>query len=408
LSGGFRKQLIQRSFLERHYAQNLQKSVKRKLQRQPLLDDRHKDINRDGDPNLGPHRVLGCSIESFDPQVLFDPTEKQFDLPAKFVEHGDGQRRKKKIIRQKSEITVVLPVVVADPAELVGVILAGLNSGENDRLVAGQVHGFIDGSRIDATGLEVRLGADDKKGPAQMKGKKPREVEVAPVENIEATGLGNEIVQNPHVVRFSIRHLDKRRDRTPQIEKGMELDGAFAFAEKGPGKKRQTEVDGSRVEGVDGVFEFQTKILVGVKTTGLGNEDLSKIGVNVPIALFVGVSQGVPRNTATDAHVIEAILHRSQTGLDIAETFAVRQLSEGQTEELIETGETFDLVIPAVAPDAFSEFVKRQKIRDLGEDCRRRIHRSLLSVEGQKSDHNTKSRLNRLRRKSVVTYDICT
>ena len=408
MNGRFRKQLIQRSFLERHNAQNLQKCVERKLQRQLLLDDRHEDISRDGDSDLRPYRVLRSSVERLDPQVLFDPAEEKLYLPAKFVEHGDGQRGKKKIIRQKREKAVVLPVVEADPAELVGVTLAGQNAAEDDDLVAGQVHGFIDGSGVESAALEVRLGADDKKGPVLMKSKEPREVEIAPVEDIERTGLGNEIVQNPHVVRFSICHLDKRRDRTPQIEKGMELDGAFAFAEKGPGKKRQTEVDRGGVEGIDGVLEFQTEILVGVKTTGLGDEDLGEIGVNAPIALFVGVSQGVPGDMPTDPHVIEAILHRSQTGLDISETLAVGQLSEGQAEELIETGETFDLVIPAVAADAFSELVKRQKVHDLGEDGRRRVHRSLLFVAGQKSDHNTKSHSNRLRPKSVVICGICT
>ena len=93
-----RKQLIQWDFLERCYAQNLQKSVERKLQRQPLLNDRDEHVNRDGHPDLRPDRVLRRPIERLDPQVLFDPAEEKFDPPAKLVELGDRQRGLKKIV----------------------------------------------------------------------------------------------------------------------------------------------------------------------------------------------------------------------------------------------------------------------------------------------------------------------
>jgi hypothetical protein len=240
-----------------------------------------------------------------------------------------------------------------------------------------------------------------------MKGEEPGEVHIAPIEDIESARLWKEIVQDPHIVRFSICHLDKRGDRTPQVEKRMELDGPLARAEKSPGKKGQAKVDRGGIESVDGVHEFQTKILVGIKSTSFGDKDLSKVGVDAPVARFVGVGQVVPGNMSADPHVIEAIPHRSQTGFDVAETLSIRKLSKRQAEELIETGKTLDLVIPAVAANAFSEFVERQEVHNLGEDGGRRVHRALLAVEGQKGDDNTKSRSNRLRPKSLVIYGRC-
>jgi len=97
--------------------------------------------------------------------------------------------------------------------------------------------------------------------------------------------------------------------------------------------------------------------------------------------------------------MIKSALHGSKAGLDIAETFAIRQLSEGQTEELIETGEALDLVVAPVTTNAFSKLMERQKVHDLREDGRRGIHRSLLAVAWQKSDNNTKMPSNRLRPK---------
>jgi hypothetical protein len=64
-------------FLEQRQAQNLQNSVEIGLEIEALSDDRHQDVDRDGDPYLGFDGVFGGAEERFDPQVLFDPFEKQ-------------------------------------------------------------------------------------------------------------------------------------------------------------------------------------------------------------------------------------------------------------------------------------------------------------------------------------------
>jgi hypothetical protein len=54
-----------------------------------LLDDRHQDIDADGDPNLRPHSVLGGAVEALDAQVLLDLLEEQFHLPSAPVQGAD-------------------------------------------------------------------------------------------------------------------------------------------------------------------------------------------------------------------------------------------------------------------------------------------------------------------------------
>ena len=49
-----------------------------------------------------------------DAQVLFDPFEKQFHLPARFVKLSDGQRRKLKIVREEPRAPVILFVIEND------------------------------------------------------------------------------------------------------------------------------------------------------------------------------------------------------------------------------------------------------------------------------------------------------
>ena len=396
-----RKQLIQWDFLERGHAQNLQKIVEREVHGHFFLDDRNERINRHGDPDLRPHRVLRRPIKRLDAKILLDPAEKQFDSPAEFVELGDRQRRLKKVVGQKREVAVILSIEKTNPPQRLGIFDFRSGAGQDDGLVGSQVHSFIDGSRHDPTRLKIRLGSDDEKHAVLVKGVEPAEVQIAAIQDVKSTGLEGQFVEDPDIVRFSIRHMDKSRDRASQIEKRMELDGPFALAELGPGKKRQAQVDRRGIEGEDRFLELQTDVFLAIKPTRLVDKDVGEVGVDSPIAGFVGVGQVASRNTATDAHVVKPILHGQKTSLDIAEAFPVGQLGESQAQELIETKEVFDFVVPAVTPHAFSEFVQRQESHDLGEDSRLRVHRSLLGV--RKSADYTKSRSNRLRPKSDVS-----
>ena len=65
--------------------QNLENRVEAGLQLEALLDNRDQDVDRDGDPDLGLHRVLGGSVERLDVQVLLNPFEEQLHLPAAAV-----------------------------------------------------------------------------------------------------------------------------------------------------------------------------------------------------------------------------------------------------------------------------------------------------------------------------------
>jgi hypothetical protein len=55
--------------------------------------DGDEDIDRDGDPDLGHDGILAGADEGLDAQVLFDPLEEEFDLPALLVDLRDGGAR---------------------------------------------------------------------------------------------------------------------------------------------------------------------------------------------------------------------------------------------------------------------------------------------------------------------------
>ena len=378
--------MIQRDFLESRHAQNLQKSVERAVEREPLLNDRGKHVNRDRDPNLRLHCILRRPIKRLDPQVLFDPPEEQFHAPTAFIQSCNGQRRKDKIIGEKGQIAAVLSVVEPDAADPGGVGVVGIKAREHNRLITGQICGPIDGPGVESAALEIRLGADDEESLVLVKNVETGEIEITAVEDIETAGFGNQVVQDADIMYFSFCDLDKRWDRIPQIEQRMELDGGLVFPEYRPGKKRQAQIDRCGIEGINGLLKFEPEIVVGIKIASLMNEDLGKVGVDPPVASLVSVGQSTSRHPAAESHVIEFHRHRSQASLDIAETLAVGQLSEGHGEKLIPAREIFDLMAAAVAGDAVAELMDGQKIDELGEDSLTDIHRPLPAVAGQQND----------------------
>jgi hypothetical protein len=115
--------LKQRLFLENGDAENLENCVEALLQMQPLLDYGYQDVDRDGNPHLRLHGVLGSSEERLDPQVLLDPPEEEFDLPPLLVEQGDALRGKREIVGQENQFLLVLDVEESDATEFVGVML---------------------------------------------------------------------------------------------------------------------------------------------------------------------------------------------------------------------------------------------------------------------------------------------
>ena len=102
------KRLIYRDFLEECDREDLEQCVERSVEGEALLDDGDEDVDRDGDPDLGLHGIFGCPEEPFDPQMLLDPFEEQFDLPATFVERADGRRWQSELVGEEN--TSVLPV----------------------------------------------------------------------------------------------------------------------------------------------------------------------------------------------------------------------------------------------------------------------------------------------------------
>jgi len=138
------KRLIDGHFFEEGDRKDLEQCVEGGIEVEPLLDDSDKHVDRDGDPDLGLHGVFRGSEEPFDPQVLLDPLEEQFDLPAALVEGADGRGRQAEMVGEKDECFEGFGIVEADPAQMLGIALAGVVAIERDGLIADDAGRAVD------------------------------------------------------------------------------------------------------------------------------------------------------------------------------------------------------------------------------------------------------------------------
>ena len=104
-----------------------------------------------------------------------------------------------------------------------------------------------------------------------------------------------------------------------------------------PRKDRQTQVDGRRVERVDGIGEVQPQILPNIELPG--PDDLGEFGMDAPVAPFVGIGERRAPHRFAEAHAIElGGLHR-QTSLDVAQALPIGELREGHRPIVLGTGQ---------------------------------------------------------------------
>src|SRR5262245_37486485 len=100
-----------RGFFEQRETEDLQDFGEAAGNVEFLFDDRDEHVHADRDPDLGFYCIGASAIESLDSQMLFDPPEEQFDLPATLIELGNGQRRQLEVVRKKDESPLVLSIV---------------------------------------------------------------------------------------------------------------------------------------------------------------------------------------------------------------------------------------------------------------------------------------------------------
>jgi len=209
-----------------------------------LFQDGDQKINADSDPYLGFDGVGRCAVKGFDPQMLLDPAEEEFHLPALFVNIGDGYCGNGKDIGQVDKTLVGVQVHVGHPAQGLRVGSSGFLCCENNVLIGTKPQRFVYFLRIEATVPKIALGANYKESGKKIHGIKPRKVYVSTIHGDDGIFFQREDIQDIDIVYFAGSQTDKRRNGSPQIEEGVHLDGGFGLAKMRPREEGKAQIDG--------------------------------------------------------------------------------------------------------------------------------------------------------------------
>lgn len=84
------------------------------------------------------------------------------------------------------------------------------------------------------------------------------------------------------------------------------------------GEHRQAPVENGRAKAATGFVEFGGQRLVGARVPRLDDQPQAAIGMDPPVAAFVGVREGRAQDRCTEAGMTEVGKARGETGLDVA------------------------------------------------------------------------------------------
>ena len=159
--------------------------------------------------------------------MLLDPLEEQLDLPAAFVEASDGESRKRGVVGQKDQPSILVGIVKADPPQFAGVALPGVEAVQGHKLIALQTRGLVHGLGVEPPEPEAALGPSHKEGRALVDAVKPAEVQIGAIEDVDGPRLDGDLVEDVDFVNPAGGDDGNRRDVAPQIQQRMELDGTL-------------------------------------------------------------------------------------------------------------------------------------------------------------------------------------
>jgi len=102
---------------------------------------------------------------------------------------------------------------------------------------------------------------------------------------------------------------------------------------------------------------------------------LCEVGVNTPVAFFVGIGQCAAGDLGAYAHVVELVALGFEAGFDVAQALSIGELRECHGTILVLASKALDVSVAIVSLSATPKGVQRQMIHHLCKNEFACIHR---------------------------------
>jgi len=305
--------------------------------------------------------------------MLFDPFEEQLDLPTATIKIGDALSRQIEVVGQKDQ-RFALGIFDLYAPDRRWEMLLRIKASQRTQLVADDAGRAVCRQRVSTREAQIRLGSRHEETACLVQAMQPSEVEIAAIHDVERACLGNDLVEDVHIVQLAVADVDEAGDVATQVEQRMQLDRRLGRTKWSPRKYRQTQVDGGCIQRVYRLREIDAKRFVHVERSSNSDQALREVGIDAPVSNCIRIGQRVARYRAAKAHMVELGGLAAQTSFDIAQTLPIGQLRKRHAHKLVETGEMFDLVFPVVADDTTTESGQRQVRHHLRKYKFARVH----------------------------------
>lgn len=374
----FCKQLFDRHLLENTHAQNSKNGMNASFQPKSMPYNNQKGVYSKGTPDLYFHSVGFTSIKCFDPNVHLDPFEEKLDRPSSFVKICDDNGGELEIVGKKDQILGCLRITVDDAAQLFRVSFFRFWVGESNDLVRDDTVTFRN-LGVAPVELHVRFGASDKIGSGLVDTFESSKINISSVKQVEAPGFKADRVQPIDVMNLAISDLYHNWKRSTKIKLRVNLNSGLACAEACPRKDRQAEINCCGVDGVyRGLQVFNIAGLIGTQFSSSSNEQHSELFKDAKVTGRIRIGECAPSNRSSEAKMIELLLSRSKTVLNISQAFPESELSECENKHVVPGREGRGFVVTPVLADKPSKITLRKEVDDLRENKASRMHGLLL------------------------------
>ena len=398
---GIGDHLLECDFLEHIYLHEMQEVAQRNTYSEFFVRHQSDQIDANSNPDLGLHRIERVAKEVFDHQVLLEPFEEQFDLPALLVNGCNGHCGQVQPIAQEHQIELRFLVEELDPSQWCRVGLLGLVGQQLDRLIGAYPCAGVEGMAVHGREFQIVFSPDNEAALALNQGIQTGKVHVAPVQHHYGARGQSQSVERFDVVNFSCGDGKHHRYGPTQVDHGVRLDRCFGRAKVGPWEQLETQIDGGRVHRIQRLFQAQSDIVVFVKCDGQLDQTLRQGFEEFAAASFVGIGQGGSRNAVAQSDVVKLGFLRIEARNQVAQTFASRELRVGHANEVAPCGEVPRPAVGLVLVDEVFEVSKRHEAQHLCKHRSTRVHAENLPKRGKGKPWRQIRVSNRRNRKSA-------
>ena len=305
-----------------------------------VLDNCNEAVCDDGDVNLYPDSILGITPERLDLEMLLDPFEEKFHLPAVAVKQGNVLACEIEVVGVVDERLPKVGSVVDNSSDCSWVIPSISVTGETDCLVKQDVVFSID-SLVSVDNLEIWMPflADDEESPTEMYGGKSCEVEISPVKNVYSIGFIPNTVHEIGVMHVGIGDAIEYRYLCCDVNLSVDFDAGLGTAEACPTKDGHAEVDCGGIDSVEASVKF--KLLGDSSSLSKRHHIESEFLEDSRLTEHIGFREGVPDNGCRTKSEIERPFSMSSCYIcKFPEASAAYELPEHEHKQVVPMGET--------------------------------------------------------------------